>query len=99
MKVQDEYRIQTEESVAWNNDFMAQKAALSSSPQVIDADREERIKHQYHILSKGLSLVHGMSKVPGKPWSIMAADAPRNTERSFISGCAAAGAWMKIPRE
>lgn len=64
MKVKDEYRIQTEESVAWNNEFLAQKAALSSSPQVIDSDREERIKLQYALQSKGLSVLHGNAKVP-----------------------------------
>lgn len=64
MKVNDEYRIQTEESVAWNNEFLAQKSSLFSSPQVIDTDREERLKQQYSVNSKGLSVLHGSAKVP-----------------------------------
>ncbi|MDI9528354.1 MAG: BREX system P-loop protein BrxC [Candidatus Cloacimonadota bacterium] len=64
MKVQDEYRIQTEESVAWRNEFQAQKSSLFSSPQVIDTDREERLKQQYSANTKGLSVLHGSAKVP-----------------------------------
>lgn len=64
MKVKDEYRIQTEESVAWNNEFLAQKSSLFSSPQVIDTDREERLKQQYSASSKGLSVLQGGAKVP-----------------------------------
>ncbi|MCB5286841.1 MAG: BREX system P-loop protein BrxC [Candidatus Cloacimonetes bacterium] len=64
MKVKDEYRIQTEESVAWNNEFLSQKSTLASSMQVIDSEREERIKQQYALLTKGMSIMQGVSKVP-----------------------------------
>ncbi|MDD2260870.1 MAG: BREX system P-loop protein BrxC [Clostridia bacterium] len=64
MKVKDEYRIQTEESVAWDGEFQTQKLALSSSSQLIDSEREERIKLHYASATRGLSVLHGKSKVP-----------------------------------
>lgn len=64
MKVKDEYRIQTEESTAWDSEFQSHKQALSSSSQLIDSEREERIKQQYCSATKGLNLLHGKSKVP-----------------------------------
>ncbi len=64
MKVKDEYRIQTEESAAWNNEFLSQKSTLASSMQVIDSEREERIKQQYALQTKGMSTMQGSSKVP-----------------------------------
>jgi hypothetical protein len=64
MKVKDEYRIQTEESVAWDGEFQTQKLALSSSSQLIDSEREERIKQHYASAIKGLSVLQGKSKVP-----------------------------------
>ena len=44
MRIQDEYRIQTEESTAWNDEFISQKAALSNEAHRIDAEREDRIR-------------------------------------------------------
>lgn len=64
MKVKDEYRIQTEESVAWDGEFQAQKQAMSSSSQLIDSEREERIKQHYASATKGLNILQGNSKVP-----------------------------------
>ncbi len=64
MKVESEYRIQTEESVAWNDEFQSQKHYLSSSSQLIDSEREERIKQYYQTLIKGLNITQGNSKVP-----------------------------------
>ena len=43
MKVGDEYRIQTEESAAWNDDFMAEVTALRTNRHYIVADRSERL--------------------------------------------------------
>ena len=63
MKIDHEYRIQTEESEAWNNEFLARKAALASSPQVIDSDREDRIKQQFTNQTKGIINIQGESKV------------------------------------
>ncbi|MDD3536026.1 MAG: BREX system P-loop protein BrxC [Candidatus Cloacimonetes bacterium] len=63
MKVNDEYRIQTEESVAWDGEFQAQKQNLASTSQLIDSEREERIKQFFIQTTKGISLLQGKSKV------------------------------------
>ncbi len=64
MKVGDEYRIQTEESVAWNNEFQNQKHSLASSSQLIDSEREERLKQYYKDINKRMNITQGKSKVP-----------------------------------
>ena len=44
MMVGDEYRIQTEESTAWNDEFASQKATLSNEAHRIEAERDDRIR-------------------------------------------------------
>lgn len=63
MKVDDQYRIQTEESTAWTNEFYANKSTLASSAHVIETERDQRLKR---TLSKAVaiqSIAHGKSKV------------------------------------
>lgn len=63
IKVGDEYRIQTEESVAWNDEFLAARAALSNEAHRIEAERDDRIRKKFGEVVKKLSLVQGDSKV------------------------------------
>jgi len=42
MKVGDEYRIQTEESAAWSDEFLSQRVALSNETHRIEAERDDR---------------------------------------------------------
>ena len=62
MKVGDEYRIQTEESAAWNDEFLSESNRLASEPHRVDAERDERVKKLFRDSQK-LSLLHGDSKV------------------------------------
>lgn len=64
MRVGDEYRIQTEESTAWNDEFLSQQAALSNEAHRIDAEREDRIRKKFGDVVRKLSLTHGSSNVP-----------------------------------
>ena len=83
MKVKDEYRIQTEESVAWDGEFQAQKQALASSSQLIDSEREERIKQHYASTTRGLSILQGKSKVPREATLSHAGTIPLDHKEKF----------------
>lgn len=63
MKVGDEYRIQTEESTAWNDDFRSQQAALSNETHRVEAERDKRIRERFSEIVHKLSLFQGDSKV------------------------------------
>lgn len=63
MKVGDEYRIQTEESSAWNDEFLSQKSQLANEVHRIEAERDDRIRGKFGELMKKLALVQGNSKV------------------------------------
>lgn len=63
MKVGDEYRIQTEESSAWNDEFLSQKSQLANEVHRIEAERDDRIRARFGELTRKLALVHGASRV------------------------------------
>lgn len=63
MKVGDEYRIQTEESAAWNDEFLSQRSQLANEAHRVEAERDDRIRRKFGELVKKLSLQHGKSKV------------------------------------
>jgi len=63
MKVGDEYRIQTEESSAWNDEFLSQRSALNNQAHRVEAERDDRIRHRFAGVVKKLSLTQGESKV------------------------------------
>ncbi|MFZ4816320.1 MAG: BREX system P-loop protein BrxC [Phototrophicaceae bacterium] len=66
MKVGDEYRIQTEESTAWNDEFQSQRSQLANESHMLEADRNTRIRQKFGELvpSKNLTINHGNSKTP-----------------------------------
>ncbi|MDR1039210.1 MAG: BREX system P-loop protein BrxC [Deltaproteobacteria bacterium] len=65
MKVDDVYRIQTEESTAWNDEFRKQEREIGGSIQQIDAVRNERVRRIFGELAKGkLTVNQGAPKVP-----------------------------------
>ena len=64
MRVGDEYRIQTEESAAWNDEFLSQRNNLANEAHRVDAERDDRIRHKFGEIVRKLSLTQGTSKVP-----------------------------------
>jgi len=64
MKVGEEYRIQTEESAAWNDDFLSQCSQLANEAHRVDAERDARIRLKFGDVTKKTTLVHGKGKVP-----------------------------------
>ena len=63
MKVGDEYRIQTQESTAWNDEFLSQRGNLTSETHRIEAERNDRLRKKFAELAGTLSLMQGKSKV------------------------------------
>jgi len=63
MKVGDEYRIQTEESAAWNDEFLSQRSQLANEAHRVEAERDDRIRHKFGSMVKKLTLTQGNSKV------------------------------------
>jgi len=63
MKVGDEYRIQTEESTAWIDEFLSQRSSLANEAYRIDAERDDRIRKKFGEMVNKLSFSQGSSKV------------------------------------
>ncbi len=63
MKVGDEYRIQTEESAAWNDEFLSQRSQLANEAHRVEAERDDRIRQRFSTLVKKLTLTQGRAKV------------------------------------
>jgi hypothetical protein len=63
MRVGDEYRIQTEESAAWSDEFLSQRSALSNEAHRIEAERDDRIRKKFGEMVRKLTLTQGNSKV------------------------------------
>jgi hypothetical protein len=63
MKVGDEFRIQTKESSAWNDEFQSQRSQLSSTIHRVDSERDDRIRLKFGQLVKKLNITQGKSKV------------------------------------
>ena len=64
MKVDEEYRIQTEESAAWNDEFLKNKSILANEAHKVDAERADRVRRTFGESVKKVLLNHGESKVP-----------------------------------
>lgn len=62
IKVDDEYRIQTQESFAWEEEFKSQKEQLANQGYRIDAEREDRIKKEVESTVKAITLQQGKTK-------------------------------------
>jgi hypothetical protein len=63
MKVGDEYRIQTEESTAWNDEFLSQRSGLANEAHRIENERDDRIRKRFGEIVQKLTLNQGHSKV------------------------------------
>ena len=62
IKVGDEFRIQTPESVDYNELLRNQRNELANQTYKVDTERSERIRGRFAELGKKLSLTHGASK-------------------------------------
>ncbi len=85
MKVGDEYRIQTEESSAWTDEFLSQRSQLANETYRIEAERDDRIRRRFGELVKKLSLAQGNSHVPRELSSTFDARLPSDSnEKVYV---------------
>lgn len=85
MKVGDEYRIQTEESAAWSDEFLSQRSALSNEAHRIEAERDDRIRKKFGELVRKLSLTQGSSKVNRDITPVFDAQLPTDADqRTYV---------------
>lgn len=81
MKVGDEYRIQTEESAAWSDEFLSQRSALGSESHRIEAERDDRIRKRFGEMVRKLSLTQGSSKVTRDIYPVFDAQLPTDADQ------------------
>lgn len=83
MKVGDEYRIQTEESVAWNDEFLSQRSQLANEAHRIGTERDDRIRRKFGDIVKKLSLKQGISKVSRDIYPIFGTQLPSDSNKKI----------------
>ncbi len=66
MRVDDEYRLQTEESAEWEKDYRSRLAAIRDDAARMNQLRNERLMAAVDAALVGLKLAHGASKTPRK---------------------------------
>ncbi len=81
MKIDTEYRIQTEESAAWSDEFANQRSTLGSESYRIDARRDDLIKRKCSEILKNLTLSQGISKESREISQVFASQLPTDYER------------------
>ncbi len=63
MKVGDEYRIQTEESAAWSDEFQSQRSGLANEAYRLETERDDKLRSKFGEVVPRLSITQGNSKV------------------------------------
>ena len=81
MSIGDEYRIQTEEYAAWNDDLHSQRILLANEVHRVENERNERIRKKNFDLLKKVVLFQGSAKVPRTPHLLFDAQLPSDAEK------------------
>lgn len=81
MKVGEEYRIQTEESAAWSDEFSSQRSALANEIHRIEAERDDRIRKKFGELVGKQVLTQGSAKVSREISPVFDADLPADAQQ------------------
>jgi hypothetical protein len=66
MQVDSEYRIQTRESAAWNEEFQKHFSHLSNDTAEVATLRTDALREECFGVLKGIKILHGSSKQPRK---------------------------------
>lgn len=81
MKVGDEYRIQTEESAAWNDAFLSQRANLANQAHAVEHERDTRIRKMFGDVVRKLSVTQGQSRVSREVSPLFDAQLPKDADK------------------
>lgn len=66
MRIDDEYRLQTEEGAEWEKEYRSKLAAIRDDPSKLATHRNERLVQAVDAALGGLKLMHGESNTPRK---------------------------------
>jgi len=80
MRVGDEFRLQTRESSAWNDEYRAQQAKILSNPHRVAQERADLLRQECTERLKGIRLVQGDSKESRSVSLHFGAEAPGEPE-------------------
>lgn len=81
IRVDEEYRIQTQESAAWNDSFMAQRAILASQAHALEHERDIRIRKLFGETVRKLRFEQGDAKVPREAQPVFGAELPKDADQ------------------
>ncbi len=80
MRIDDEYRLQTEEGAEWEKDYRSRLAVIRDDPGRMSQLRNERLLQSIDSALGGLKLTQGTSKTPRKLDQHWGPDEPANSE-------------------
>lgn len=80
MKVGEEYRIQTEESQAWNDEYQSHVSNLANESHRVESERDDRIRKKFAESIRKVSLLQGDSKVSRELSPIFDTQLPKDAE-------------------
>lgn len=83
IKVGDEYRIQTEESAAWNDAFLSQRSNLANQAHAVEHERDTRIRKMFGDVVRKLSLSQGQSRVSREASPSFDAQLPKDADKKI----------------
>ncbi len=83
MMVGEEYRIQTEESAAWNDEFLSQRNLIANESHRIEAERNDRIKAKFSETVTKRTLLQGAAKVSRDLFPIFDSQLPQDCEKKL----------------
>jgi hypothetical protein len=81
MKIGDEFRIQTEESAVWTDEFLSQRSILSNESHRIEAERDDRIRRKFSEIVQKRALLQGISKVPRELYPVFDSNIPPDSDQ------------------
>lgn len=85
IKVGDEYRIQTEESAAWTDEFLSQQSSLANETHRLEAERDDRVRKRFGEIVRKVSLKQGSSNVNREIYPVFDPKLPSDvSERVYV---------------
>lgn len=81
MKVGEEYRIQTEESAAWNDEFLSQRNQLANEAHRLETERDDRVRRTFGELVRKLTMTQGDAKVARDLTPVFDATLPQDSDK------------------
>ena len=82
---ENEYRLQTQESSAWNDTYRQQEAEIAGNPQRIDTERDDLLNSRAREISNNISLQQGKSNEARKLNLCFDTELPRDANKQLYA--------------